>query len=132
MSASAAALSERDITHTSRPREVNAHAPATLEDWEADLWRRAGQRLSEFYFLPEDWDGEGAEAPSSNALTAGDYLRRLYLAGGRPPTAVSLTPLGTIVLEWRRGDDYLEAEISGAHEIGWMERAPNGSYRVRY
>lgn len=133
MNASAAALSDRNISYTGRPREVNSHGPAALEDWEAELWKRAEQRLREFYLLQKDWDGAGAVAPSFEALAATrDYLRNLYSGGAIPPTALSPSPLGSIVLEWRLGDLYVEAEISGTNVIGWMKRKPDGSFEVWY
>lgn len=127
-----AALSAPDFGHPRLPRSVGSHTPVALEDWEAEQWSQAAQRLREFWSLQRDWDGAGAEAPAPDALLAtAKYLQNLYYAEGSvPPTALSPTPLGTLVLEWRICDDYLEAEIAGANEIVWMKRDPDGSYRI--
>jgi acyl carrier protein phosphodiesterase len=127
MTISAAALSDQAISYREQPTVVS-HAPTRLERWKDELWSQAEQRLEEFVFLEDDWDGAGAEPPSLDALRATvEFLQQLFERDESPPTALSPTALGSIVLEWRLSDGYLEAEISGRNLIGWMRKDPNGS-----
>lgn len=131
MNASAAVLSEQDISYARPLPEPTSYGPAALEDWQAELWRRAEQRLRESSLLEDDWDGAGAEAPSEEALDATrEYLQVFYREGVIPPTALSPTPLGSIMLEWRLNDSYFEAEISGLSMISWMLKLPDGSIKM--
>ena len=88
-------------------------------------WSRIIDELLGFLLLGPDWDGEGAEPPSRQAV---DQAVRWVATVGRstwPPPARS-TPgvAGTILLEWQRSDALVEAEFDGSDRVVWMSCVP--------
>lgn len=60
----------------------------------------------------DNWDGEGAAAPSGDVIEGARLLLMRLRVSTLAPTRVSSTPLGSIILEWQTdGDDYYEIEV---------------------
>lgn len=98
-----------------------------------DGWRRAVDRLLEFWNWTDDWDGEGTAAPNRDAIRGAITLIRELselaattpAAGGHfldnPPDRLLPGRDGEIVVEWRfpqRG--YAEIEVVSATEANGM------------
>ena len=87
-------------------------------------------RLDELAAMHDDWDGEGALAPTAAALAAArQVLERLEGMAIRPirpvpsspePHRVAPGPCGEVVLEWEIGGIYLECECAEDGRIEWM------------
>jgi hypothetical protein len=76
--------------------------------------------------LADDWDGLGAEAPSSGIVdSAIDLLKKLKAEAALPaPSRAAAAPTGTVILEWQFGGTYLEAEITRPYYAEWMLQRP--------
>jgi len=98
-----------------------------------DGWRRAEDRLLEFWNWSDDWDGEGAAAPSHDALRGAFSLVRQLAdsdaanpAAGprfldRPPDRLLPGRDGSIIVEWQFPDfGYAELEVVSATEANGM------------
>lgn len=71
------------------------------------------ERLASFAELAADWDSNGGQAPTPEAIAAARKLRRLLAEEPQP------VPLGDggVQLEWQRGGLELELEISPSGEL---------------
>ena len=86
-----------------------------------------GQELEDLRALPDNWDGEGADAPKTelvdSAIDLLGYLQNKCTLP--PPTRVAASPAGNIVLEWQLENSvYLEAEIVEPFHVEWMLERP--------
>lgn len=91
------------------------------------------EELEGFRLLHANWDGEGAEKPKRELVdSAIALLTNLpdvgWIFSGRelpPPSRVTATQIGNIVLEWQFNDGYyLEAEVSEPSRVEWMFEDP--------
>lgn len=85
--------------------------------------------LSQFNRISDNWDGYGAKAPNkiaiSNAmnflkLLPSNYQKLLNL------DEVSITPYGTIVLEWFNDEKHFVSIEIGNSKIGFFSETPDG------
>jgi len=84
-------------------------------------WTSKIHRTNELRFLSDDWDGEGALAPRPEIIAvAVGLLRGLMEQNWRPPSQVAPSPTGGVIVGWRHGSDYFEAEIDGPDIVEWM------------
>lgn len=88
----------------------------------AHLWDLRLSDLLTIRRLSADWDGEDAEAPGPElvdfTITLLDYWR---VSGDMPvPERIVPSPNGTVVIEWRWPDTYVEADVIDARTIEWM------------
>ncbi|HEY4696663.1 MAG TPA: hypothetical protein VIH29_01470 [Gallionella sp.] len=86
-----------------------------------------GQELEDIRTLPDNWDGEGAEAPKAELVdSAIDLLSSLQSQRTLPPpTRIAASPAGNIILEWQLEHSvYLEAEIVEPFRVEWMLELP--------
>jgi len=80
----------------------------------ASPWSIGLQELTEIRSLEDDWDGQGALAPSSELVESAEELARelqtLRVAG---PSCVVPGVNGTVVFEWEFGPDLsIEIEVT--------------------
>ena len=103
------------------------YAQDIMSAWaKPDPWRATQDRIRAIAALEPDWDGMGADAPSS-AIFDGliRYIQSLRERATPPPSRIAPTPLGTIILEWQSPGLYIEAEIVSSDRLEVME-APEG------
>lgn len=77
-------------------------------------WEQTIQALIALRDLGEDWDGDGAAAPSPELLASAIGLAYLLEEGGSdPPTRVVAGTDGAVILEWQFPDGaYGEIELT--------------------
>lgn len=85
-------------------------------------WCEAATKLATFVDLLDDWDGQGAVAPSPPIIiVAGGLLIKLrktiYVSS---PKSVSAGPMGGILFVWQEPGMYREAEVTPTGEVEWM------------
>lgn len=84
---------------------------------DAGPWEPAVQEMVAFQHLGDDWDGQGAQAPSEEVLKSAIGLAyTLRQQGVDPPSRVVPGPEGSVIFEWQDPDGtYAEVEI-----VGWL------------
>ena len=88
---------------------------------------KLSQELEDIRALPDNWDGEGAEAPKAELVDSViDLLGSLQSQRTLPPpTRMAASPVGNIILEWQfEHSAYLEAEIVEPFHVEWMLELP--------
>jgi hypothetical protein len=103
---------------------VDHHVQAdirAINSWIEREWDLA--RIREF---GDNWDGFEAAAPDPTVLErVSSFLRLLRDRDiANPPTALVLSPSGSIALEWLEGRSFLRAEIGDSNEVEWMLAIP--------
>lgn len=79
--------------------------------------------------LQDNWDGQGAAAPSAEIVQgAVDLAEILSRSGDCPPTRAVATPAGTVLFGWD-GPAYFEVEVLGPYRAEWMFIDKDGSVR---
>ena len=103
---------ERNGTSTApaRLQGVNGEQKAVPD---AGPWEPAVQKMVTFQHLGDDWDGQGARAPSYEMLASAIGLAyTLYQQGVDPPNCVVPGVDGSVTFEWHDPDGtYTEVEI---------------------
>lgn len=88
-------------------------------------WSPLMDELLRIRAFPDDWDGEGSEAPSY-ALVDGAITLALYLQakGTSPADRVLAGVNGTIFFEWHLSNGYLEIEVTSPKdaESRWVRK----------
>jgi hypothetical protein len=88
---------------------------------ERTKWGLVLDALRNLRNLPDDWDGEGSDAPPRPivewAIRLVPFLRERNF--GAPDTAVA-SRSGTVIFGWRNGREYVEIEVVGANEMELM------------
>ena len=89
-------------------------------------WKARVDDLLAIRTLTDDWNGFGAQPPDPQLIdNAIDLLR--WLQGETdfgPPSRVTPSPVGSVVIEWQRDRDYLEAELGEPGVVEWMLEKP--------
>jgi hypothetical protein len=116
---------EEDWRKEARQRNGASTAPARLPrsngDQKAVLdagpWEPAVEEMAAFQHLGDDWDGQGARAPSHEILVSAIGLAyTLHERGVEPPSRIVPGPDGSVIFEWQDPDGtYTEIEI-----VGWL------------
>ena len=85
-------------------------------------WSERERDLARIRELSDNWDGFEAAAPDPTVLErASSFLRLLRDRDiSNPPTALVLSPSGSIALEWIEGNGFLRAEVGDSNEVEWM------------
>lgn len=121
-----------EITRRFRRSSVNgaAHPGATVvavpSPSESDeAWEPWIKTLHGFGELADDWDGQGASAPTAELLQSALTLaHKLSEQGVEAPSCVVVGVNGTVIFEWQ-GDQgaYAELEVTGPYQADgyWMK-----------
>jgi hypothetical protein len=86
-------------------------------------WQSLLDELRRLSTLEDDWDGNGAAAPDPQCVgAAARWIRVMAGAGDEfaPPTRITVTPGGELLVVWQTDSEYLEAEIVAPTEVEWM------------
>lgn len=87
-------------------------------------WQECASLLDGFESLRDNWDGEGAKAPSLELLASARDLLAHLKTGFRPihvpPTDIVASPFGGVLFEWQDEQSYLEVEIKDPFLAEWM------------
>jgi hypothetical protein len=89
-------------------------------------WRSLLDELHRLSSLEDDWDGAGAAAPDPRCVEAATrWIREMAGSGDEfaPPTRITVTPGGELLVVWQTDSEYLEAEIVSSTEVEWMQCA---------
>lgn len=99
-------------------RSTNIDAIKNWIERERDL-----VRIREF---GDDWDGLDSDAPDNDVMNRADLFLRILKdrEPGNPPMRVTLSPSGSIAMEWLVGNSFIRAEIGDSDEIDWMLAVP--------
>lgn len=98
------------------PSVDHSRLEAVTDSWAADWLAPALTRLID---LDEGWDGYGAAAPSSEALSVASYYLRTLGTWKRqpPPPAVMASTEGGVLLEWQTEEVDLILEFESRGEV---------------
>jgi hypothetical protein len=110
-------LSEAGIESAALEATGHSQSEAQWDEIMADLFA-IGNRL-------DNWDDEGAKAPSAalwqSAVELGKTLRSL---GQDPPSSVYAGPNGTVLFDWQNDFDYFDIEVVEPFRARWMRVIP--------
>ena len=107
------------------PAGLSTFFKSDMEDRWSNRMMGLIQELEDIQSLQDNWDGEGAEAPKSELVDSTITLLRFIQNTLPPPTRITPSQTGNIVLEWQFEDNiYLEAEIVDPFHIEWMLEVP--------
>lgn len=112
---------------------LDAWNPWKLEGWglreradtpppSADTWRLRMEELLALRTLEEDWDGQGAKAPSVDLVDSALHLaERLRQQGIDAPCRIVPGVNGTVIFEWQQDGIYREMEVTRPGHAEIME-----------
>lgn len=107
------------------PEGLSTFFKSEIEDRWSNRMTELIQELVDIQSLQDNWDGEGAEAPKSELVDSAITLLGFIQNTLPPPTRISASQTGNIVLDWQFEDNtYLEAEIVGPLHVEWMLEVP--------
>lgn len=95
---------------------------SSRESFLEGLWAQWFENLLSIRSLQDDWDGDGADAPTPEVVDAASrFLNAIRRSKQFPvPNRIVPSPNGTVVIEWQLPNIYIEAEITAADTIEWM------------
>jgi hypothetical protein len=108
------------------PSGLENNAFAATETSCLNPWRKPLDTLDQISRLQDDWDDDGAVAPSPQLVASTREL--LHDLRGRQfpaPTRVGAGPNGTILLEWQKDLNYFEIEVCAPYRLEWMLALPD-------
>jgi len=110
---------------------LSCPSPIHIQKAPADQWAVLAADLEKWGQLPDDWDGDGARAPSqlvvANAKALLGRLRRAALSAPESYIAVD----GEIGFTWRQGDRYASAALlADGHLVGYCDSDPPKVFRI--
>lgn len=88
-----------------------------------ELARKTAAQLIAYRDLPDDWDGEGATAPSAEAISDALDMLAVTPAWLDPPKPMVL-PSGDVALYWDSGERYAEIGFDGSGSYYAFATAP--------
>ena len=89
-------------------------------EW-AKNWSTQFARLADLRKLRNNWDGDGAHAPSAQLLDSLEHLlRRLHAAKLAAPSRMIATVDGTVAAEWQSHSIYASVEINQPYQEEWL------------
>jgi hypothetical protein len=87
-----------------------------VSDWclpPTRTWQQLIDDLLAIRSLPDDWDGQGAEAPQPALVDGAITLAQDFKTSGEAPADRVIAGVnGTVFFEWHRPTDYLEIEVT--------------------
>ncbi len=99
------------------------HISCADEVSRSTVWQEAITRVEGFQELRDDWDGNGAEPPSAEIVSAAiEWLNRMPQLDERavPPTQIVPGSLGEVLFIWQSESQFIEAEIENPDDVEWM------------
>jgi hypothetical protein len=106
-------LLESRLLEANRPSKTESPGSPASGGWESTI-----DELLRFRNLPNDWDGEGTDAPSDELVDAALCWAKDFQAGGiTPPDRVHVSVNATIYFEWHNRTFYYEMEVHTPEEI---------------
>lgn len=106
--------------------DVRSRLLPVLDRETGSTWDREFDNLLRIRQLPDDWDGQGAPAPSTELVDSALVLA-LHLRQSSLPAPDRIVPgvAGTIVMEWqtKRGR-CLELEVVEPYLAEWFDNGP--------
>jgi hypothetical protein len=111
------AILEGTVERATWIRETSSNGrrgPTATGSEPASRWDAMMDEITAMQDLGEDWDGLGAKPPSQELLQSSLGLAHvLEEKGMEPPSAVSVTTSGSVVMVWQGpGDAYCEVELT--------------------
>lgn len=86
------------------------------------VWKKSFALLDKLSALKPDWDGEGASPPDMATIcNAINVMGALHVTGFNPPSRISATLDGAILVEWQNHDRYFEIEITASDTFEWVK-----------
>lgn len=86
-----------------------------------DPWQRTEARIAWLHTLRDDWDGEGAAAPTGDLINrAASLLAAVQSHGIAPPTTIAAGHDGAIVIEWHGEPYYFEIAFKAPNAVEWL------------
>lgn len=102
-------------------------APIAGQVVDRERWHAAYKMLARLSALHQNWDEDGAPAPSPLCLaTARRLLEKIEQETGSAPDRIVPAPGGEILIEWHAPGFYLEAEIATPWIVEWMKQVGDG------
>ncbi len=86
-------------------------------------WQQAVETLEGFRDLSNGWDGNGADPPVQEIISAAvTWLKQMPLLDHRaiPPTQIVPGSLGEVLFVWQSESQFIEAEIEHPEVVEWM------------
>lgn len=86
-------------------------------------WQSLLDELHRLSRLEDDWDGAGAAAPDLRCVEAATrWIRGMAGSGDEfaPPTRITVSPGGELLIVWQTDSEYVEAEVVSPTEVEWM------------
>lgn len=86
------------------------------------VWQRVIEELQRMGKLPDDWDGQGAQAPPRETVDwALDWVGQMrQYRQALPPSRAVPGVAGEVYLEWQGASFYVVAEITSPARVEWM------------
>jgi hypothetical protein len=90
------------------------------------VWHRVIEELQRIRTLADDWDGQGAEAPSREAVDwAVDWVQQMrHYRQAIPPARAVPGVVGEVYLEWQGESFHVVAEITSPARVEWTLSLP--------
>jgi len=98
-------------------------ALAADSDVSAAVWQDAIEIVEGFRDLADDWDGNGANPPAPEIISAAtNWLKQMPLLDHRaiPPTQIVPGSLGEVLFIWQSDSQFIEADIEQPDAVEWM------------
>ena len=88
-------------------------------------WTAIIDDLLALRLLEDDWDGQGAKAPSTALVDSAIVLSQLFRRQGcLAPSRVVAGVNGTVILEWQADESYFEIEVTTPYEARATRMTP--------
>jgi len=89
---------------------------------ESAEWSTLRAKLSRWRNLPDDWDGEGADAPVDAVVDAADDLLRELILIDAPAPVATIAGDGEVAFEWENEGGYASASFTDdGHFIAFLQ-----------
>jgi hypothetical protein len=121
-------------TDASTASELNNASPTTgVEDAallvtrqdRSDFWNSRIDELLAIRSLADDWDGQGAKAPSTELVDSALVLAQAFRRGGaEAPSRIVPGVNGTVIFEWQAGEEYCEIEVTRPYQAEGLRFLP--------
>jgi hypothetical protein len=121
-----ATLQKETVSHLPRLDVVSPPGAASTAGHSEDKWNERIDKLLEIRRLEDDWDGQGADAPSPALVDSAIVLAQILRQNGvETPCRVVAGVNGTVILEWQEGKDtYTEIEVVEPYKADGFRVAP--------